>query len=84
MVEIASYAPGESDCVLAVALPRPFQLIDHDFNVADRRAQRPRLGADCAAGNRQQFITDFRADTQSLIIFYGAIDQVKRSQVVHG
>jgi hypothetical protein len=75
--------PGQSDCVLAVALPRPSQLIDHVFNVTDRCTQRLRLAADCAAGNRQQFITDFRAGPGNLVILYRPMDQVERSQVVH-
>jgi len=76
-------APGQSDCVLAVTLPRRFQLIDHDFNVTDCCTQRSRLGADCAAGNRQQFVTDFRAGPGNLVILYRPMDQVERSQVVH-
>jgi len=66
-----------------VALPLRFQLGNCDFDVIGRCGQRLRFTADCAAGERQQFIPDFRGDSERLIIFYRAIDQVERSQVIH-
>jgi hypothetical protein len=38
----------------------------------------------CAAGDRQQFITDFRSGSENLVILDRAVDQVERFQVVHG
>jgi hypothetical protein len=62
----------------------PAQSRNLDFDFADCCAQRLRLAADCPARDRQQFITDFRADARNLILFYRPVDQVKRSQVIHG
>jgi hypothetical protein len=59
------------------------KLGNRDFNIADCRAQRFRFGADCAAGDRQKFIADFRSGPENLIILDRAVDQVQRSQVIH-
>jgi hypothetical protein len=77
--------PQKSNCKCLVAtLLAPAKFGNFDFDFTDCCAQRLRLAADCPASDRQQFITDFRADAGNLIIFYRPVDQVKRSQVIHG